>query len=137
MGDVVVDASVWVSRTLASDAHHRASVAWFARVGDEDAFVIAPAIMPAEVSGALARRVRSSRLAHRVLDGILRTPSLILVPVDRSLGEHAARLAVDLRLRGSDAMYVAVAHRLSIPLVTLDAQQLHRGQRAVQALRPS
>ena len=137
MGDVVVDASVWVSRTLASDTHHVSSTKWFARIDHEDAFLVAPAIMPAEVSGAIARRVRSSRLAHRVLNGILRTPILRLVPVDRSLAEDAARIAVDLRLRGSDALYVAVAHRLSVPLVTLDVQQLTRGRRVISALRPS
>ena len=60
-----------------------------------------------------------------------------LVAVDRQLADGAARLAARLRLRGADAVYVALAERLDLPLVTLDSQQLERGGSVIDVRRPS
>jgi predicted nucleic acid-binding protein len=66
----------------------------------------------------------------------LRLPGLRLVPVGAELGRQAARLAADLRLRGANAVYVAVAARLDIPLVTWDGEQLARAGGRVRVTTP-
>jgi predicted nucleic acid-binding protein len=48
----------------------------------------------------------------------------------------AAELAVALRLRGADAVYVSLSRFLGIPLVTRDAEQLARGGEVTSVVRP-
>ena len=49
---------------------------------------------------------------------------------------QAAQVAVDLHLRGADAVYVATAQRLSVPLVTWDREQLDRSSVVIEAYEP-
>lgn len=63
---------------------------------------------------------------------ILRLPSLRLAILDAELAERAAGLAADRALRGADAVYVAVAARLGLPLVTLDPEQRRRADGVVE-----
>ena len=109
---MVVDASVWVSRLVPQDAHHAISRQWLEQYIADGGLVVAPVLLLAEISGAIARRTGEPDLARRALEGILRVPNLRLVSTDPRMGKSAARLAADLRLRGADAMYVAVAHHL-------------------------
>ncbi len=75
-------------------------------------------------------------MAARALKFIQGIPGLRLVPVDHPLGRASADLAVRLRLRGADAVYVAVAAHLKIPLVTLDAEQRERAQELIEVRMP-
>ena len=114
--DAVVDASVWVSRLVPSDVNHKATVDWFERRGEEGSLLIAPAVM------------------RPAIERLLRLSTLRIVTVDWRLAEHAASLAADLRLRGADATYVAVADRLHLPLVTWDREQRERAKEAVRTV---
>lgn len=136
MADAVVDASVWVSRLVAGDPEHRAARAWFeAREASGD-LLIAPSLLLPEVAGALSRRI-GSRLARRAVGRILGLSSLRLAVLDPELALAAATLAADLALRGADAVYVAVAERLGLPLVTLDREQRRRAASRVPVESPA
>ena len=93
-------------------------------------------LMLAEVAGAISRRTGRARLARRAVEGLLRLPALRLVSVDQRLGEAAAQLAADLRLRGADAVYVATARHLRLPLITWDREQRERAARLIPARAP-
>jgi len=136
VGDVVVDASVWVSRASNRDAAHERTTAWFDRQTAEGALYVAPVLMLAEVAGALARVTRDARVGRRVAERLARLPALRLVVIDGAVGERAAEIAADLRLRGADATYVAVAERLGLPLVTWDDEQRDRARALVSTLAP-
>src|SRR5437773_1369529 len=82
----------------------------------------------------IARRTRDRKLARRAIERLLRLSTLRIVTVDWRLAEHAASLAADLRLRGADATYVAVADRLHLPLVTWDREQRERAKEAVRTV---
>jgi predicted nucleic acid-binding protein len=133
---MVVDASVIVSRLVPHDVHHEASHRWLARHVAGGGLVIAPALLLPEVAAAVSRRTGESRLARRALDAVLRVPGLRLVPVDETLARAAARLAGRLRVRGADAVYVAAAAVLRVPLVTWDVEQRDRAARLVEVLVP-
>ncbi len=92
--------------------------------------------MLSEVGGAIARQTRSPEMAARALEFIEGIPGLRLVPVDHRLGRASADLAVRLRLRGADAVYVAVGAHLKIPLVTLDAEQRERAREVIEVRIP-
>jgi len=133
---MVVDASVLVSSFLPHDVHHDASRGWLSRHVDEGGLVLAPTLLSAELAGAVARRSGSARLGHRAVDAILRLPTLRLITLDESLSRAAANLAARLRIRGSDAVYIATAALLRVPLVTWDTEQRDRAARVVIVMSP-
>lgn len=136
MTDAVVDASVWVSRMVPGDVHHTRCEAWFKEQTAGGSLLVAPVFLLAEVAGAISRRTGEPGLAQQAVELLQRLSSLRLVSVDPPLARLAAQLAGDHALRGADAMYVATAHHLGLPLVTLDDEQLTRSRAAVSAIAP-
>lgn len=134
---MVIDASVMVSRLVARDVNHDASRRWLDGHVAAGGLVVAPALLLPEIVGAIARRTGRRRLARRAIAAVLRLPELRLVAIDAELAEVAARLASDLQLRGADAVYVATAARLRLPLVTWDAEQRERGAARVAVVVPT
>jgi len=133
---MVVDASVWVSRLVPQDIHYAVSRRWLAEQLANGELIIAPMILLAEIAAAVSRRTGDSDLAWRVILTLHQLPALRLVPIDVRLGQEAARLAAELRLRGADALYVAVAHALQLPLVTWDREQRERAAQLISVMEP-
>lgn len=133
---IVTDASVWVSHLIAQETHHAITRRWLLAVVHSRTVIAAPALLLAEVGGAVARRTADAGLGRQAVRHILSTPNLRLVYTDSELGMLAADLAADQRLRGADALYVAVAHRLNIPLVSWDQEQIARASGAITAYMP-
>ena len=133
---IVTDASVWVSRFLTGDAFHVASNLWLKQQITAGLPLLAPANLLAEVAGAVARRSGSSQLGYQAAQQVLRVPTLQLVSIGVDLGDFAAAVASTYRLRGADALYVAVARRLQVPLVSWDQEQVTRIKGFVEAYTP-
>jgi predicted nucleic acid-binding protein len=132
----VVDASVWVSRLVPQDIHHQVSKCWFERQATEGGMLVGPALLLAEVAGAIARRSGQGKLAEDAIQGMLRLPSLRPVSIDARLGGAASRLAARVGLRGADAIYVAVAHQLHSPLITWDLEQQETARGLIEVRTP-
>jgi predicted nucleic acid-binding protein len=133
---IVVDASVWVSFLVRRDVHHAASRAWLAERLLEGTPLAAPVILLSEVGGALARRLDRPEIGVRAIERLLAIPTLRLTSVDHALGIRAGNIAAQYRLRGADAIYVAVAAALEVPLVSWDQQQVERAGGMVTAYAP-
>lgn len=58
------------------------------------------------------------------------------MPMDATSANESMRLAARLRLRGADAVYVALAAACREPLITLDAEMLERGRGVAEVLTP-
>jgi predicted nucleic acid-binding protein len=56
--------------------------------------------------------------------------------LDEAAATTSATLAVDLRLRGADAPYVALGLHLGLPLVTWDQEQMTRAASVIQTRTP-
>ncbi len=134
---MVVDASVLVSHLAPSEGRHEASRRWIARHLDGGGLVVALALLLPEVAGAIARRTGTPRLARRAIAVVLRLPSLRLLTIGEELARAAAGLAARLRIRGADAVYIAAAAQLHLPLVTWDVEQRERAARVVEVLVPA
>ena len=132
----VIDASVYISLINAGEEQHASSWAWYENVQARQEPLVAPVILLAEVAAALSRGVGDKALAHRVVDQLKRSEIIEWVPVTSALAQKAAAIAADHRIRGCDAIYVAVASRLGDSLVTLDRQQLERAAAVVNVRRP-
>jgi predicted nucleic acid-binding protein len=131
-----VDASVWVSRFLTRDVFHTESRRWLEQVLADD-LIVAPGLVLPEVGGALARQTSRPELAKRALGLLQRLPNSRLAIIDAALAGSAAELAAGLRLRGADALYVALAEMLAVPLVTWDNEQRERWGNRVATFTPS
>jgi predicted nucleic acid-binding protein len=126
-GMVVVDASVWVARLVPQDANHSAARRWMQVQREENTLLVSPSLLLPEVAGAITRRTGQSALAAQAIAALEKLPGLRLIEMERELVAAAAELAAQLGLRGADAVYVAAAEYLKLPLCTLDEDQAHRG----------
>ncbi len=133
----VVDASVWVSRLVSVDAHHSISQKWLEAFVADGGQCVAPVLLLAEVAGAISQCTTEPRLGQAALKLLLRMPALRIVNMERRLGMSAAQLAADLGLRGADAVYVALAQQLKVPLITWDQEQLDRTSSIIIARQPT
>ncbi len=132
----VVDASVYVALINVHEEAHAESWAWLRDVHARSEEIAAPVILVPEVAAAISRGLDEPTLAWRAVQQILSRNVVELVPVASPMAERAADIAIDHRIRGADALYVALAEHRSDELVTLDRQQLERGAAVVAARRP-
>lgn len=127
--DVVVDASVIVDFVLGGSAS--------SAIGDRlmETSLHAPAHLDAEVLSAIGRIHRSGSLSAR--EAGARLQGALSVPVERhdlpALIQGAWRRRQRLRL--ADALYVELAEKLSVPLLTTDAA-LGRATAIAEVIEP-
>src|SRR5919199_4523359 len=131
----VVDASVMVAVVHRQDPFHQVSRAWFEASLQAGRQLAAPLLIMSEVAGVIRRETGDPELARQAVDWLYALPELHRFPLDEALASVAADLAIELALRGADAVYVALADQLQLPLVTWDRQQLERGSRRIPARR--
>jgi predicted nucleic acid-binding protein len=129
---VVLDASLWVARLVPSDAFYQPASAWMAARRAENTLLISPSLLLPEVAGAIARRTGDAELARDAIAAIQQLPGIRLIEMDQGLIDSAAQLAGSLGLRGADAIYVAAAEYLGLPLCTLDEDQARRAGHRVK-----
>jgi predicted nucleic acid-binding protein len=131
-----LDASVFVSLFNARDRQHETTVAWLREALAEGEPLRAPVIALAEVSAAIAAGTGDKHLAREVEQQLRASPLFEFLPVALPLADRAAALAAEHQLRGSDALYFAVAETLGDRLVTLNPRQLQRAGQVVETVRP-
>lgn len=81
-------------------------------------------------------RTGDARRAEQIVRLLGELPGIYWISRSGEIRDHAASLAINLRLRGADAVYVALADRLAIPLVTWDDEQLLRTRSRIDPLTP-
>ncbi len=133
---VVIDASVWVSQWRPQDANHDASRQWIERYAAEGGHVIASSFLSIEVAAAISRRTGDSSLAKEAVRKLHSFDAMHFIPMDSALVQAAVDVATDLQLRAGDAIYVALAHQMNIPLVSWDKEQLQRASRLIATYTP-
>jgi len=133
----VVDASVWVSRFVPGDLNHDASRGWLHHHLASGNVIVVPTLLLVEVAGAIARRTGDAARTERIIQLTRSLSGLRWVPLTAGLTDRAANLATELGLRGADAIYVALADRLDIPLVTWDSEQLTRANPRIRVGTPT
>jgi predicted nucleic acid-binding protein len=132
----VIDASVYIALVNAHETEHASSWAWFEQAKRAEESVVAPVILLAEVAAALSRGMGDPTLAHRVAQQLAHSEAIELIQITMAIAERAAEVAAEYRIRGCDAVYVALADQLNDTLVTLDRQQLERGAAVVTIRTP-
>jgi len=86
---------------------------------------------------ALARGLDDTEFAYRAAAHLRALRGHRLMAVNGALSGLAARLAVECRLRGCDAIYAALVRQEGMPLITWDEQQRERAAPVVETLTPT
>jgi predicted nucleic acid-binding protein len=121
-----VDASVFLNAFNPSEAGHADSQRVLAWLQEQATPIIVPTLVLPEVAATISRVRGDAALARDFASALSRLPNLVLVNLDTTLAHQAADAAAQYRLRGSDAVYAAVALRFGARLMTLDREQHDR-----------
>jgi len=132
----VIDASVYVAIVNVDDIHHRESRQWIEITLKAGETIQAPVIILGEVGAAISRGAKNPQLALKAVERLERSGIIQLIPISLSLAKSAGRIAIEQRIRGCDALYVALAANTGEPLVTWDRQQKERGAELAITLTP-
>ena len=132
-----VDASVFVNGFNPYEAGHEESRRLLALLQEQAAPIVVPASLLPEVAAAISRGRQDADLAREFAAALSRLPHLVLISLDTTLARQAADVAAQYRLRGSDAVYAAVALRFGSTLITLDREQRERVTSAILTLYPA
>ena len=123
---VTIDASVFVSTFTPTEPAHQASKAFMLKVREQSVPIIVPVLVLPEISAALARGQCKPELGLSFVQELRNFPNTTFIDVNKSIADLAVEIAANNRLRGSDAIYAAVALRFGTELITLNREQLDR-----------
>ena len=121
-----MDASVFLNAFNPHEAGHDTSHSLLARLQERALPIVVPSLLLPEVAATISRGRGDVHLAREFTTALSRLPHLVLVSLDVVLAQQAAEVAAQARLRGSDAVYAAVALRFGSILITLDREQKKR-----------
>jgi len=132
----VLDASVFVADARPSEPGHADANALLIALAGPELMLYIPNIAQTEIASALARALDDADLALETATMYRSWPGAQVEVVDETLGDLAARLAAEHRLRGCDAIYVALAQARDAVLVSFDREQLERSPADLVARTP-
>jgi predicted nucleic acid-binding protein len=133
---IIVDTSVWVGTLIERDAHYAESSAWLDYCILRNVNLHFPLLIFPELAGVLARSGMSPVDTAGEISKIANRSMIRLHPLDFSSSLLAARVASTSGLKGADAVFVALAAWLDLPLVTWDRQQRERGAEFCRTMTP-
>ena len=131
-----VDASVFVNAFNPHEEGHAASLHILAAIQERGDPVIVPTLLVPEIAAAVARATDDSASALQYAMAAAALPHLTVVSLTAAVARQAADLAATHRLRGADAVYVAVARRYGTTIVSRDDEQRTRAAAVVTCQTP-
>jgi predicted nucleic acid-binding protein len=135
-GPYAIDASVFINAFIPTEDGSHISNKVLARLQTLAVPIISPYLLFPETAAAISRGQNNPELARQFTLNLVRLPHLVLISLDHGLAQQAADVAALYRLRGSDAVYAAVAQRFACPLITLDKEQHDRITEVVKTYYP-
>jgi predicted nucleic acid-binding protein len=131
-----LDTSVIISAVQPAEASSADSRNFLRFIQERQISLFSPTLLMVEVAAVLSRSFNIAEEATAISVGLRYLPNQSWISLDPDLAYEAAQIAAQVRLRGADAVYAAVAHRFQTTLVTLDRQQLERLPPLLPVRRP-
>ena len=132
-----VDASVFISAAKGNEPYSTQSKSFLGVVKNEGYKMLVPEILIPEVASGLVRATTNAEFSFEFVRALRSLPNFAFIPVDGRLADRAATIIFETKLRGADAIYVAVAFAYGVPLITLDEDQLAKGKKLIEVRRPT
>ncbi len=133
---MVIDTSVWVSWFLNTDSNHATAVAWLNKHLQYGGSLLSPIMLVIETASGVARVTNQVALGSYAASQLYTIPFLQLFPMNQDLVNETVAIAAQYKLRGADAVFVALAKIKSVPLVSFDREQLTRSTSVITTVRP-
>ena len=133
---VTVDASVFVNAFSPDEDGSDTSAEFLSQLQKDNVPLIQPTLFFPEVVASIARKQDDAEVALELMQELKKFPKLTFIELDDDLAEYASEVAANHRLRGSDAVYAAVALRFGTELITLDKEQLERLPKVLMVKKP-
>ena len=131
-----IDASVFVNAFNPHEPGHAASLRLLDVVQGRGDPVMVPTLVVPEIAAAVARANDDAVGGLEFVDAMAALHQVTLVTLTSAIARHAAEMAATYRLRGADAVYLAVAHRYGTTLVTRDVEGRKRGSAVMSCRTP-
>ena len=131
-----IDASVFINAFNPYESGHEASRDFLAAVQKQGTSILVPTLLLPELAATISRGRGDAQLARDFATHIARLPHLQLIDLNAALTHQALTIAADYKLRGSDAVYAAVALWFGCTLVSLDREQCTRVTSIVKTQSP-
>jgi predicted nucleic acid-binding protein len=137
MAILTIDASVFINSVNRREDGYAESNRFMRRIHNKGHPVIVPTLLLVELAATIARGQGKPTRADRFVRTIYEMSHFTFVPLDESVMWNSIEIAAQYQLRGSDAVYVAVARRYGATLVTLDREQRERVTGVVTVQSPA
>jgi predicted nucleic acid-binding protein len=134
--NLTVDASVFVAAARADDGHYAASRQLLQQLQAQRCRLVCPTLVLPECASAIARQTGDTDLARELIELVQAFPGMRLAPLDPPMARRAADIARRQRVRGADAVYVAVAEVFDAILIAWDSEMLERCSGVVIVVTP-
>ncbi|NOT62302.1 MAG: type II toxin-antitoxin system VapC family toxin [Acidobacteria bacterium] len=134
---LAIDANVFVSAANASEPQHAGSLRFLHEVRNRAVAVFCPTLILPECSAAISRPTGSAALAAALVTQIQQWPALQLISLNLALAQRAAAITGAQKLKGADAVYVALTEAHADTWITWDKELLQRGPAIVPTLTPA
>jgi len=95
-----------------------------------------PSMLLTEVAASISRLTGQALQAKEAITTLNAISKIRIFPMDASLVQIAIDTATDLQLRAGDAIHVALAHQLNIPLVSWDKEQPQKASTLITTYTP-
>jgi predicted nucleic acid-binding protein len=129
-----IDASVFVASARSDEPNYLLSRKFLRDAQTQE--IYCPTLVLTECAAAIARQTKDPSLAEELVRIIEDFPGIYLISLDIPMARKAAQIAVEHRLRGADAVYVAVAVTFNAALISWDQEMLKRCPPAVETMTP-
>jgi predicted nucleic acid-binding protein len=136
MEPYTIDASIFVNAFNPYEVGHETSHQFMQWIYRSQQSVIVPTLLLPELGSAIGRGRGDAQLAREFVARIHDLAHFFFAELTDELALLSASVAATYRLRGSDAVYVAVAQRFGATLITLDREQRQRVASAIPARSP-
>ena len=134
---LTIDANVFVSSSSLADKLNTESENFLDRAGQEGLKVYCPTLLLPEVASAIIRPTSNINTARITIASVESFPNISFVELTKPRSQAAVQIALTCRLRGADAVYVAVAQEYETTLITWDQELLTRGAALVAVMTPA
>ena len=134
---LTVDANVFVCASSPADVAHADSDLCLARIRHSGLKLYCPALLLPETASAIIRPTNDLVAAQMAIISVETFPHMNFVALTEQRAQRATQVALTYRLRGADAVYVAVTQEFGTTLITWDREMLTRGGLVVPTMTPT
>ncbi|MDW7774896.1 MAG: type II toxin-antitoxin system VapC family toxin [Methanosarcinales archaeon] len=126
--NICLDSSVIVAALRKQEVHHEAAKNLLEAIKDGEHIAIEPYIVLIEIVAAIKRRTGSTELANRVKNGFLDIDTINFMDLESTRASDASEIAMNLGVRGMDAIVIQIAKEFNVPLITLDKEMIEKAK---------